>query len=353
MSRFKPVRFGQKGPSFLFDIRTAISIGVALIIVIAAFLISLGLGEVWVSPLDIVKVFLGMGEPLNELVIREFRLPRVLIALLVGVALAVAGALLQGMVRNPLASPDVIGISGGASVFVVGFLVLFSDSNGALSVSIQWLPVAAFLGALIAAVLVYIFSWKNGLSPIRLVLIGIGLSLFANAVTTMLMLIGPIYRASQANIWITGSVNGSTWSQVWILLPWVSLLFLAALLMARHLNLLELGDDISTSMGSIVSKQRILILLISTGLVGGSVAFAGGIGFVGLMAPHLARKLIGSSFGSLIPMSALIGAGLVMLADLMGRLIAAPLEIPAGVFTAAIGAPYFIYLLFKERGKKS
>ncbi|WP_227396456.1 FecCD family ABC transporter permease [Jeotgalibacillus aurantiacus] len=353
MKRFIPIRLGSKGPSFLFDQRTVLRTIVALIVVTGAFLISLGLGDVWIPPQDILQVLFGSGEPLNELIVKEFRLPRILIALLVGIALAVAGALLQGMVRNPLASPDIIGITGGASVFVVGFLVLFSDSNGALSVSIQWLPVAAFLGALTAAILVYVFSWKNGLSPIRLVLIGIGFSLLMNACTTMLMLIGPIYRASQANIWITGSVNGSTWSQVWILLPWVGVLFLLSLLMARHLNLLELGDDISTSMGSIVSKQRIFILLLSTGLVGGSVAFAGGIGFVGLMAPHLARKLVGSSYGALIPMAALIGAGLVMLADLLGRLIAAPLEVPAGVFTAAIGAPYFIYLLFKERSRKS
>ncbi|PPA70612.1 FecCD family ABC transporter permease [Jeotgalibacillus proteolyticus] len=353
MKRFVPVRIGQKAVSFLFDKLTFLRVTLALLVAAGIFFISLGLGEVWVSPLDIAKVLFGGGEPFHQLIIRDFRLPRILIALLVGVALAVAGALLQGMVRNPLASPDIIGISGGASVFVVGFLVLFSDSNGALTISIQWLPVAAFLGALLAAILVYSFSWKNGLSPVRLVLIGIGLSMFMNACTTLLMLVGPIYRASQANIWITGSVNGSTWGQVWILFPWVLVLFIISLMMARHVNLLELGDDVTKAMGSPISKQRIVILLLSTGLVGGSVAFAGGIGFVGLMAPHLARKLIGSSYGALIPMSAIIGAALVMLADLIGRLIAAPLEVPAGVFTAAIGAPYFIYLLFKERSKKS
>ncbi|TDL31519.1 iron ABC transporter permease [Jeotgalibacillus sp. S-D1] len=352
MKRFVPIRIGKNAVSFLLDKLTVLRVTIALIVTVAVFLISLGLGEVWVPPQEIIPVLFGGGDPFNQLIIRDFRLPRILIALLVGVALAVAGALLQGMVRNPLASPDIIGISGGASVFVVGFLVLFSDSNGALTVSIQWLPVAAFLGALLAAVLVYSFSWKNGLSPVRLVLIGIGLSMFMNACTTLLMLIGPIYRASQANIWITGSVNGSTWGQVWILFPWVLVLFILSLFMARHVNLLELGEDVSKAMGSRISKQRIGILLLSTGLVGGSVAFAGGIGFVGLMAPHLARKLIGSSYGSLIPMSAIIGAALVMLADLIGRLIAAPLEVPAGVFTAAIGAPYFIYLLFKERSRK-
>ncbi|MDG5472898.1 iron ABC transporter permease [Jeotgalibacillus sp. ET6] len=353
MKRFVPVRIGKNVISFLFDKQTFLSTIFALLAAIGIFIFSLGLGDVWINPVEILTVFFGSGEPLNQLIVVDFRLPRILIALLVGVALAVAGALLQGMVRNPLASPDIIGVSGGASVFVVGFLVLFSDSNGALMVSIQWLPVSAFTGAFLAAILVYLFSWKNGLAPVRLVLIGIGLSMFMNACTTLLMLIGPIYRASQANIWITGSVNGSTWSHVWILFPWVLVLFILSLFMARHVNLLELGDDVSKAMGSKLTKQRILILLLSTGLVGGSVAFAGGIGFVGLMAPHLARKLIGSSYGALLPMSAIIGAALVMLADLIGRLIAAPLEVPAGVFTAAIGAPYFIYLLFKERSKKT
>jgi iron complex transport system permease protein len=169
------------------------------------------------------------------------------------------------------------------------------------------------------------------------------------AITTLTMVMGPIYQASQANIWITGTVYGSNWSNVAILVPWTVIFVIIALAVARTINIQELGDEVATGLGGKVQKQRFLLLMISTALIGGSVAFAGGIGFVGLMAPHMARRLVGSSFGALLPASALIGGILVMIADLIGRTMFSPLEVPAGVFTAGIGAPYFIYLLFKTR----
>ena len=163
------------------------------------------------------------------------------------------------------------------------------------------------------------------------------------------MILGPIYRASQANIWITGTVNGSSWENVFVLVPIVMVLLLITFMSARKINVQELGDELATGVGSRVQWQRFTLLIISTGLVGAAVAFAGGIGFVGLMGPHMARRLVGSSFGALLPTSALIGGILVVLADLIGRTVFLPLEVPAGVFTAAIGAPYFIYLLFRTR----
>jgi iron complex transport system permease protein len=253
------------------------------------------------------------------------------------------------MIRNPLASPDILGITGGAAVAVVGFLAVFSDENNALTVSIKWLPVSAFIGATVVALLVYFLAWKNGVSPIRLVLIGIGISSLMQALTTLMMLMGPIYRASQANIWITGTVYGSNWSNVAIIVPWTLILLVVVMMLARNVNVQELGDEIATGVGSQVQKQRFGLLLLATALIGSSVAFAGGIGFVGLMAPHMARRLVGSAFGALLPISALIGGILVMVADLIGRTMFSPLEVPAGVFTASIGAPYFIYLLFRTR----
>lgn len=194
-----------------------------------------------------------------------------------------------------------------------------------------------------------LLAWKNGVSSVRLVLIGIGIMTLMKALTTIMMILGPIYQASQANIWITGTVYGSNWKNVGILVPWIVLLLIIAFIYARHVNIQELGDDIAAGLGSHVHRQRFTLLMISTGLIGSSVAFAGGIGFVGLMAPHMARRLVGSAFGALLPVSALLGGILVMLADLIGRTLFSPLEIPAGVFTASIGAPYFIYLLFKTR----
>lgn len=349
MKQYQNLRWFHGKVSLLID-RKASLVTISLLLLTAAiFIISTGLGDMKISPLSVVSVFFGGGTEMEKLVVHSFRLPRIIVALVVGMSLAVAGGILQGMIRNPLASPDVLGITGGASTAVVLFLALFSDKNNALTVSIQWMPLAAFIGAILAGLLVYLFAWKNGVSPVRLVLIGIGLSALFQALTTMLMLLGPIYRASQANIWITGTVYGSTWENVFTIVPWAFTLMFLAFFMARKVNVLGLGDDVATSVGTHVQKLRFVLLFISTALIGSSVAFAGGIGFVGLMAPHMARRLVGSVYGALLPVSALLGAILVMIADLVGRTLFSPLEIPAGVFTAGIGAPYFIYLLFKTR----
>lgn len=349
MNKYKNIRILKGKASFLIDKKASSILFIMMAVAGIVFVLSTGLGEMKISPLTVVKVFFGGGTEMERLVIQSFRLPRILIALIVGMSLAVAGGILQGIIRNPLASPDILGITGGAAVAVVSFLTLFSDKNNALTVSIQWMPLAAFIGAGIVAIAVYVLSWKNGVTPIRLVLIGIGISALTQALTTIMMISGPIYRASQANMWITGTVYGSNWTNVMTLAPWAFIFLFLSFMMARNINIQELGDDIATGVGSPVGKQRFFLLMISTALIGSSVAFAGGIGFVGLMAPHMARRLVGSAFGALLPVSALIGAILVMLADLIGRTLLAPIEIPAGVFTAGIGAPYFIYLLFKTR----
>jgi iron complex transport system permease protein len=348
MKKYTSLRIG-KSISFLVD-KKAITISLILLAIsVAIFLVSAGSGEMYISPLEVAKTLFGNGSDMNEVVIYTFRLPRILVALLAGMSLAAAGAILQGMIRNPLASPDVLGITGGAAAAVVAFLTLFSDENHSLTISIHWLPLAAFLGAAITALLVYVLSWKNGMAPLRLVLVGVGISVLMQACTTLLMITGPIYRASQANVWITGSVYGASWKHVTLLAPWALILFAISFLSARKMNIQELGDELAIGAGVSLQKQRFFLLLLSTALTGGAVAFAGGIGFVGLMAPHMARRLVGSSFGALLPASALLGAILVMAADLAGRMLFAPMEIPAGVFTAAVGAPYFVYLLYKSR----
>jgi iron complex transport system permease protein len=348
MKKYTSLRVG-KSISFLVD-KKVITISLILFTVsVAVFLVSAGSGEMYISPLEVAKTLFGNGSDMNEIVIYTFRLPRILVALLAGMSFAVAGAILQGMIRNPLASPDVLGITGGAAAAVVTFLTLFSDKNHSLTISIHWLPLGAFVGATVTALLVYVLAWKNGMAPLRLVLIGVGISALMQACTTLLMITGPIYRASQANVWITGSVYGASWKHVTLLAPWALILLAISFLSARKMNIQELGDELAIGAGVSLQKQRFFLLLLSTALTGGAVAFAGGIGFVGLMAPHMARRLVGSSFGALLPASALLGAIFVMAADLAGRMLFAPMEIPAGVFTAAVGAPYFIYLLYKSR----
>ncbi|KQU57883.1 iron ABC transporter permease [Bacillus sp. Leaf406] len=349
MSRFTGKRWLKERVSVLMDTSALKKIVLLMVLTMLAVIISTGIGDMQIAPWKVVSVFFGGGSSIDQLVVTSFRLPRILIALLAGMALAVAGGILQGMIRNPLASPDIIGVTGGAGAAVVAFLTIFSNKDNTLMVSIKWLPVAAFIGAAVIAFLVYFLAWKKGVSPVRLVLIGIGISALTQACTTLLMIMGPIYRASQANIWITGTVNGSDWQDVWILLPWSVIFIFLSFMITRQLNIQELGEEVATSAGANVQRQRFILLLMSTALVGGAVAFAGGIGFVGLMAPHMARRLVGSSFGALLPVAALLGGLLVMLADLIGRTLFLPLEVPAGVFTAAIGAPYFIYLLFKTR----
>ncbi|MGF3105301.1 FecCD family ABC transporter permease [Rossellomorea sp. DUT-2] len=349
MNRFMGKRWLQDRVSMLVDVSAMKKIMILGVITVLVLIMSTGIGDLKIAPWKVVSVFFGGGTSLEQLVVTSFRLPRIIIALLAGMALAVAGGILQGMIRNPLASPDIIGITGGAGAAVVAFLTVFSNDDNTLMVSIKWLPVAAFTGAAVIAFLVYFLAWRKGVSPVRLVLIGIGISALTQALTTLLMILGPIYRASQANIWITGTVNGSDWQDVWILLPWSLVFILLSFFITRQLNIQELGEEIATSVGGNVQRQRFLLLLMSTALVGGAVAFAGGIGFVGLMAPHMARRMVGSSFGALLPTAAFIGGILVMVADLIGRTLFLPLEVPAGVFTAAIGAPYFIYLLFKTR----
>lgn len=336
--------------SFLIRKKALFMILFLFVLLLTCLTISISLGKTYINPFYVIKILFGEGNAYEQLVVTQFRLPRILIAILVGSSLAVAGAILQAMTRNPLASPDILGMTGGAATAVVLFLTLFSDQDHHLIVSIQWLPLSAFVGASVTAFLLYILTnHGRNLSPIRLVLIGIGLSAFMKAATTFLMITSPIYRASQANIWITGTVYGSDWQDVIILFPITSILMFISFVIIRNINIQELGEPIAKSMGNRVHTYRLLFLVICTGFIGSSVAFGGTIGFVGLMAPHISRRLVGSSFGYLLPSSAIMGAFFVLFADLIGRTLFLPIEVPAGVFTATIGAPYFIYLLLKQR----
>ncbi|MFX3625647.1 MAG: FecCD family ABC transporter permease [Ectobacillus sp.] len=350
MKKYMPVRIGKDFVSFLVDKKALLTLGSLLIVTITLFFISAGMGEMKISPWRVFQAMIGQGSESDTLIIMSFRMPRIIVAILAGMALAAAGGILQGLIRNSLASPEILGITGGAGVAVVLFLAVFSDRSGSLTISIEWLPLGAFTGAAITAFLIYILARKNGgVPPLRLVLIGIGVSALTKALTTLFMILGPIHQASQANIWLTGTVYGSSWKHIQLLAPWTLILIAIAWISARKLNVQELGDELAIGLGSHVQRQRLFLLLLCTALVGGAVAFAGGIAFVGLMAPHIARRLVGSAFGALLPVAALIGALLVLLADLIGRTAFSPLEVPAGVFTAAIGAPYFIYLLFRTR----
>lgn len=344
----KPVHLytRKKGIHWQVERRTVWSLVIGFALYIIAVAAGTGWGDSYISPSDVLRTIFGSGQGEYDFIIMTLRLPRVLTALLVGSALGVSGAILQGVIRNPLASPDIIGITGGATAAAVTFITFLTGS-----VSIKLLPVAAVAGALLVSLLVYSLSWQRGVTPIRLVLIGIGLSAAAKAATTLMIVMGPTILASKAYLWMTGSVYGASWDNVYTVLPAVLIGIPLALYFARSLNAQELGDDVAGSLGVAVQRHRFVLVLISVVLAGFAVSVAGAIGFIGLIAPHLARRWTGRMFGGLLLMSALTGGLLVFLADLIARTVFYPLDIPAGVFTAGIGAPFFIYMLFRNRNQ--
>lgn len=303
---------------------------------------AIGIGEFSISPVDVGKTLLGMGEKKYEFIIYTLRLPRVLSAFLVGIGLAVAGTILQALTRNPLASPGVIGLNAGAGLAAMILIVLFP------TVSIFMAPFAAFMGAFLFGILAYLFAWKDGSSPIRLVLVGIGLSMLGQAFILIIQIQGNIHLVSKAAFWLVGSVYARGWEHVWSILPWIFLLVTLTMFLSRHLNAIELGDDVARGLGMYLERKRAILLLISVALAGASVAVAGVLSFVGLISPHIARRLVGVSHGPLIITSALIGSLLVALGDFIGRTIFSPIEIPCGIIISLIGAPYFLYLLMRK-----
>jgi iron complex transport system permease protein len=318
---------------------------VVLLITLAVLGMSLSLGDYSVPPADIVKAVLGLPtqDPESSFVVVTLRLPRVLISWLVGVGLAVAGAILQGLTRNPLADPGILGVNAGAAFAAVTLIVLFPV------VAPMYLPLAAFSGAFVVACLIYLLAGTGEKSPLRLVLVGVALAAIMGAFTTLMLTFGQISNVSIALVWLAGSIANKSWEQLWQLLPWLVVFVPLALLLARELDTLQLGDAVAKGLGSRVTWQRSKLLLVSLALAGASVAIAGTIGFVGLMAPHLARSLVGSIHKNLLPVTALIGGLLVASADFLSRTLFPPTELPCGLLTAALGAPYFIYLLYQRR----
>lgn len=322
--------------------RTLTGCVLALLALGGLLLLSLCLGSTVLTPTD---VFTAAFQPDSEhrFVVHTLRLPRALLAILVGAGLGVSGAVLQQLVRNPLASPDIIGVTDGAAVAAVLFLAWGS------ALSLDWLPPLAIAGALISSAVIYGLAWRGGVLPIRLVLVGIALAAALKAITTLVLVMSPLSTTVRTYVWLTGSLYGAQWQDVWGLLPWTLTLLPLTLLFARQLGLMGMTDSQALGLGLAVGRYRLLLLLSSVGLAGSAVAFAGGIGFVGLLAPHLARGLTGQTIVGRLIGSACTGAALVLIADLIGRTLFLPQDLPAGIFVSAVGAPFFIYLLYRRR----
>lgn len=329
--------------------RFIITISSLVVAIILVFFLSLNLGIIKISPAEVVQTILGNGTPQSTNILYNFRLPRMVIALLIGIGMAIAGAILQSVSRNALADPGIIGINAGAGFAVILYIFFFQGSSFSTGVaSVFFMPFSALLGALIAAGLIYVIAWKDGVSPVRLVLVGIGInSAFAALIVIFQLMMDP-RDFTQATIWITGSIWSASWDYVFAVLPWICIFVPIALYKSHKLNLLQLGENTAAGLGVSIEKERGILLFISVALAGACVSVGGGISFLGLIAPHLARRIIGPRHQALLPVAALIGAFLLLTADTIGKNLMATTEIPVGLVVSCLGAPYFIYLLIKD-----
>jgi iron complex transport system permease protein len=327
--------------------RGAAVMSALLILIFIVFLISMNTGYMKLAPIDVLRTLFGEGTEQQQLVLFDFRLPRIVISVLIGAGLAVSGCIMQGISRNALADPGILGINAGAGVMVMLFVSFFPAEASA---SIFLLPFLAFVGAGLAATLIYALAYKRqeGISPTRLLLTGIGVAAGMSAAMIILSIrLDPEHYQFVAT-WLAGSIWGTSWKFVLALLPWIVILLPYALMKAQVLNVLHLGEQIAVGLGTSVQQERLKLLAAAVGLAASCVSVSGGIGFVGLIGPHLARQLVGPRHQILLPVSALAGALLVIAADTAGRWIMQPYEIPAGTIVAVIGAPYFVYLLLRS-----
>lgn len=312
-------------------------------VLILSILLGICLGSVRISLDDIIKSLFSDEYTVKKAIISDIRLPRVWIAVFVGANLSASGALLQAVMRNPLADPGITGVSAGASLFAIIILLLFPSY-------VSLVPIAAFIGGVIACGIVYGLAWKGGgIEPIRIVLAGVAVNAILGGATGLLSLLNSD-KIQGVMLWTNGSLSRVSWMDVKLLGIYSIVGIILALICIRAANVLQLGDDVAKNLGYNVNLTRILISLVAVYLAGISVAFVGIIGFVGLVVPHISRLLFGSDYKWLLPVSMLMGGAVLVIADTLARMIAAPIELPVGTMMAMLGGPFFLYLL--RRGAK-
>lgn len=311
-------------------------LGAGLVITI---LLSLAQGSVAMSLQEVWQALWHQGPELNQTILWDLRLPRIAAALFVGSALGMSGALLQGMLRNGLADPFILGISAGAGLVAIALLTL--------NIFLSWLPVAAWVGAVLTSALVYrLGHTANGIAVERLILGGVAVSSLLGAVQTTLLLLSDDGRIQAALNWLIGSLNGRGWTEVINAGPYITAALIAGCLLSRNINILNLGDELAVGLGVSLTRSRLLIGGVATLLAASAVSMAGLIGFVGLVVPHGVRLLVGTDYRWVVPLSALGGAWVLILADLLARL--GSVELPVGAVTALLGSPLFIWLLYRR-----
>ena len=330
--------------------QVVVALGAAVAVVLLGA-VSLGRGDFPIGLTDVLRTLVGLGEDTQEFIVLELRAPRIVVGALVGLALGVAGALFQTFARNPLASPDVLGITQGASVGAVAAIVLSGTAGGSGVLGGLGVPLAALLGALVTGVLLLVLAWRSGIDGYRLVLVGIALWAVAAALTDWLLTRAEIYDAASAYVWITGSLNARSWGEAVPLLVSLAVLVPAALATGRALGVVQFGDDTARGLGVRLVPTQAFVVLVAVGLTAAAVAAAGPISYVALVVPQVAIRLTGGPRPPLLA-SGLLGAALVVGADLLTRTVL-PQALPVGVLTAAVGAPYLLWLLVRGRRRST
>ena len=312
---------------------------VTLSLMVLLFGLSIRLGTYTLSFEEIWAAF--QPDDKNYFTLMEYRLPRAVLAILLGGALAISGVLVQSVVRNPLASPDILGINNAAGLVAVSVLMFLPN------LAFYWMPIFAFFGGVLSFVILWVVCGFN-FRPIKMAIIGVALSALWAAISHYLMLTNPV-EINTAMLWLTGSLWGRSWSYLNVVLPWLVILLPLPFIFCRDLDTLGLGENKASTLGVTVNKVQISVLVLAVALSTTAVAICGPIAFLGLVAPHLARRLVGGRHRTLLPAALIIGALLLQLSDILARVIDPPTELPAGILTAIIGAPYFFYLLMRTK----
>ena len=315
---------------------------ITLVLTIIIAMLAIGLGSVSISIPDILRTFVGSPtETMHETIIMDIRLPRVLLALIIGANIAISGALLQAVMGNQLADPGLTGVTSGAAACVLLIMLVYPNYT-------EFIPIAAFVGGLIAARIVYALAWKrNGISPITIILSGVAVNALCGGAIGFLTILYSD-RLPSAVQWMNGSLAAKGTNALMMVLPYAIIGWILSFFAIRKANMIRMGDQVASNLGENVHRIRISLSILAVFLAAISVAAIGMIGFVGLVVPHMARLIVGSNYKFLLPMSMILGALVLLIADTAGRTVLAPLDIPAGIFMALIGGPYFLYLMRKK-----
>lgn len=329
------------GLSFRLDVRTAVVVALLIVAALAASVVLIGTGDFYIPTADVIRTLLGNGDVGQEFIINDLRLPRVLVGLLVGAALGLGGAIFQSISRNPLGSPDILGLGQGSTAGALVMIVLFQGT------AVQ-VAGGALVGGLATGVAIYVLAWKRGVHGFRFVLVGIGVSAFVTAINGYLLTKADLVDAARAVVWMTGSLNGRDWDQVWPLLVLCAILVPLVMTYARPLRMLEMGDDIGYALGVPVERTRIVLMASAVLLTAAATAAAGPVSFVALTAPQLAKRLTRSPGPNIVP-AMFMGATLLIVADWASQRAFGADQLPVGVVTGVLGGIYLLWLLVIER----